>query len=556
MKKFFLFLFNPWLAKFFFRAHIGARFYMGDEQGNKIDFFWGSFVKTKDSGDFRALIELCKSVEPDVIKDSRMFGVLIRDIYDSFMAYMGGRSGSLKKNLSGLVGMSSSYKTVLGWLFIRFFEVRYLSHREYRGNSVLRDELARRGVCLASIDFISEWLSKSDLEKYEFICSSVADRKLDGVGSINFLGTSYFGSCFLRARMAFGYFYIVSLRTPFDGIYLPQAECFIRSDTIFDNFRPGVDGLLKWILKDPEGFLAGWSEHEVVEVVNLIKVDRPYHVLADELSGNFRLNARLGRKVPVAILDRAAFVEESMISDFSAVALSDTQAFGFDKVLFSSYSRVRHEKEWSVDYKNWLIDLALKGYKESLPKKNEPWLWLSIGGGEKRKWYEELDGLVATIRWWRMKHPKSRIVIDGWTLSANVKQHDVDRLREHEDILSRVLSCSGLDVDDASSLIGCRVFQKIAYAANCDFFVSSSGTPAFWPSGICGVPGVVHNSKAMLSETVETFYGERCIIVPFDEIVDVKEAGGRDRWDYTNYHISPESIVGCCELAYSRFSII
>jgi len=406
---------------------------------------------------------------------------------------------------------------------------------------------------LRSIDFLSEWLSKSDLEKYELICGLVSGHKFDGFGSVTVLGTSYFGSCFVRVTTEFGSFYMVSLRTPFDGIYLPQAGFFIRSDASLDNFRSGVEGLLKWILKDPDGFLTGWSGHKIAAVVNLIKVDRPYHVLADELSGNFRLSARLGEKVPLAIIDRAAFIEESVVSDFPAITLSDAQVFGVDKVLFSTYSRVRHEKEWSINYKRWLVGLAVKEYGDCLPKKNEPWLWLSISGGEKRKWYEEVDGLVATIRWWRMKHPKSRVIIDGWTLSANVKEHDVARLHEHENILSKVANWSGLDFCDITSVIGCKVFQKVAYAASCDFFVSSSGTPAFWPSGICGVPGVVHNSKAMLSETVETFFSEKCVVVPFDEIVDVIEGGARERWDYTNYHISPESIVNCCELAYSKF---
>lgn len=526
---------------------------MDSECGNKIDFLWGAFVKTKDGGDFRALIDFCKEADCDVIRGSRVFGGLVNNVSDSFRLYMEGRGESLEKNLNGLVGMSSSYRTVLGWLFVRFFEVRYVSHGEYRKNSFFRGELVRRGVCLASIDFLSEWLSKSDLKKYELICGLVFGRKFEGLGSVGVLGTSYFGSCFMRVRMAFGSFYIVSLRTPFDAIYLPQAGLLIKSDAILDNFRSGVEGLLRWVLKDPDGFLAGWGEHEVTDVVNLIKVDRPYHVLADELSGNFRLNARLGKKVPLAIIDRAAFVEESVVSDFSAIALSDVQVFGFNKVLFSTYSRVRHGKEWSVNYKCWLVGLAVKEYRDRLPKKNEPWLWLSISGGEKRKWYEELEGLVAAIQWWRMKHPKSRIIIDGWTLSASVKQHDVARLSEHENILSRVMNCSGVDISDVSSLIGCRVFQKIAYAANCDFFVSSSGTPAFWPSGICGVPGVVHNSKAMLSETVETFCGERCVVVPFDEIVDVVGGGLKERWDYTSYHISPETLVSCCELAYSKF---
>jgi hypothetical protein len=371
-------------------------------------------------------------------------------------------------------------------------------------------------------------------------------------GSLVLAGTSVFDASFIRAYGTGGLVFLVSLQSPIDAIYFPATGLVIKSDKLRYTVTDKVEKMMRFFNKD-FSLMLGWEAgRPAASTVFLSRDRRPYHVIADELSGLFYLRQTMHKRLPVAFLERASYLESDVLSA-DVLSVSDVQQYGDDKILFTAYKRLTGSDPWTEDFRAWLVRKSIEVHNDALFDKTADGriIWIGIARGEKRVWKEELEGLVEFVGWARNKYPGCRFVFDGWTSLSSATDKCCKVMELQKSMFDNIVEQTGLVDAEIKNTIGAQVARKIALASQCDFFISSAGTPAFWPSGLCGVPGVVHNSTQMINKVDVLLNCTNVLKVPVEFIRDSSDISGKEkkRYDYVDYSINPDDFIRCCEAA-------
>lgn len=522
---------------------------------NELDVAWERYLKSKDSNDFKHMVNYIKeSLDPVTeILDSLYFGELMSRMTFAFKSFMCGNEQRLRSLIPVLDKLSNTQKTAMAEFLSLLLNVREISVNEISSTD-LNNVLAESGVNYKRLADFLDYLDSNHDRKLAFFEEKSLPDIFSNQGYFNILGTSFFNACYIRVGSPLGKTYLVGIYSPFDAIFIPTVGLLIKGSSCNFNFSVSCKKLIHAAVRDMKRFCDAWDRKTVDCIINIIKVDRPYHVVADELSGNFHLKYSLSKDYPTIFMERASFFEQEVF-DYTPLLTSEMQEFGSDKVLFSAYKKLDNESNWSEAYRQWLINKATELYEDKLflKKGDQICIWIGIAGGEKRVWKEELDGLVAVIEWFSDRFAGCQFVFDGWTATSNSSEIDLKNIEKHNGILRQIIGRSGLDQNTFKSTIGSQVFNKVALANQCDFFVTCAGTPALWPSFICKVPGVVHNNTQMINTAFKTVNYANVMKVPDDMILDIRDNMRRDRKDFLSYSISPETIVRCCEVAVLKF---
>lgn len=345
---------------------------------------------------------------------------------------------------------------------------------------------------------------------------------------------------------------LMSLQSPLDALYLPDQRLLVRAGALRFSASERLKKMVAWMLRNPEDWWRFWEGRAAGGLAFLLRDNRPYHVLLDELSGHFDLQEQ-GLDLPMVYLNRAAFIESGRL-------LADLVPGGREQGVFAQAIVTHHRRANKDDFGlrfHDVIGARARRYAETAAPDGRIWpeedprplVWIGIAGGEKRRWFEEEAALIASIGHVQDRVGPCRFVFDGWTVPLRPGEKDGDQIAQHLALRDRIVTACGLEPDAHHHVIGTGVLTKLDMARRADFFVSCGGTPSVWPSLVCGLPGVVHNSRSMLPRVGNTYRPENVIRIPDSMIEDVNEVGDAIRWDRYSYHIAVADFLTCLDRA-------
>lgn len=426
-----------------------------------------------------------------------------------------------------------------GWGDTRKSELAQAFYDVYKPSRMAVEEIefhtdeAADGKKTALTYIVEKILSLTLMEKIELLQSSDLSSIERGVVKLH--GTVLVDVPFICATIDGERCLILSIQSPIDAIYFPARNHFFCST----GFRfDGVDRLRKffnWVVRNVALYGSVWKGLTSCKLVFLVRDKRPYHVLQDELSGWFEISES-GLCVPLVYFARASFLGEGIELKFEA-----PEDYVFDDLVITNHRRADKDM-FSDDYYSYLRSWAKRKYQD-YPAQVGTIIWVSISGGEKRRWFEEKEALQDFVRWARSKFFDCHFFVDGWTAPLSLSEFDRSQISAHKKTWMEISESCGLTESEYTLFIGSNILHKIWGASLSRFFVSCAGTPSVWPSLICRVPGVVHNSKSMIRRVTNTYFPLNVIRVPDDDIEDVNEIGENIRWDKYSYKIKPERFL-------------
>lgn len=366
-------------------------------------------------------------------------------------------------------------------------------------------------------------------------------------------GSEFHDGIFTRVEFSTARALLISVTSPIDALYFPSSGVLLQDSKCRFDIGSRLAKYFHNLFASQKYSASAWTPLTGPRSpIQLIWDKRPYHVVADELSGYFSSCARSGISHPLVFLDRASFVESG---PFGATVRTpaEVQEDGLDAVFYTFHDRLVHRSPWCADFRKELVRRATSTYGSLLPerKPGQKCFWLGISGAEKRAWLEERTALTQIATWLNTAFPDAHFVFDGWTGPHNPSRNDIQQCEYHEAMLAHILASSRIDRSRVHCTIGAPVLKKVAFASYCDFFVSCAGTPAFWPSNICKVPGVVHNSTQMINQVDKTLFTDNLTKVPTTMISDIAPEGAH-RYDFVNYSIPAEPFLDLCKEALER----
>lgn len=520
----------------------------------KIDCLWQIYLSNKTKDNYDNVVLYIKSSENILDKtiSSKHFAVF-EALFRFWQGAFTNKDIDISSLASELSAMSNSKKTLLGEMLWRTVHIN-----EY----TLADMMVcpeRRGsfrniISVAGICYILNKLNCGDNEKFEILYNVIKNEPLDSLSGFSISGTSIYDASFIRVSGGGEYFYLISAQSPIDAIFFPKQELLIKSDLLRYEVLGRLEKLVKSLPRDLD-IIKDWSPTTDSRIYSLIRDRRPYHVLADELSGHYYNSKHEGLDdlVPL-IMSRSAFVENQLI-DTDLIENERLQKYVFKKLVVSSYKRLDFSTAWANDYREWMVKLAIEEYGVEVQgrKSKDPIFWVGISGGEKRSWNEETVSLILIVNHLKKVFPRCTFIFDGWTKSGTKSsESDVEMIASHIKIMKEIIGSCGLKQENILSVIGEKVFKKIAYASFCEFFVACAGTPALWPSLFNRVPGVVHNSTRMINRVDNTMFTENVAKVP-NRFIDDK-ADKNVRWDKVSYSIKPRVFLEIFLKSFYQFN--
>lgn len=310
-------------------------------------------------------------------------------------------------------------------------------------------------------------------------------------------------------------FYIISLKTPIDAIYLPKEDLvyYDTSGLVSEaDIRYFLGRVFNAFCKENDKFLnffnASFFEKKIAQVA---RVDRPYHVFADEFSGNYYLNEVLSEEVPIVFSGEASFFEqEDVLTDQGACAIS------FNEILFCYQKRLDFNSAWGRRYLERLQNKSVGIYGvdgscpfDALRKSNV--VWITITGGEKPRLKNELEFIRRAISFFDSRFDNCFYIFDGYTKSKVLGQKGSEFIAYHRRIVSRFVTQYGLE-SRYISLVGEGVNKKIFFSTFCDYVISS-GTPLIWSSNFNDAVCVVHGGEKMLKKINEFTRSQKLMVL-------------------------------------------
>jgi hypothetical protein len=162
-------------------------------------------------------------------------------------------------------------------------------------------------------------------------------------------------------------------------------------------------------------------------------------------------------------------------------------------------------------------------------------LWVGINS-QKRRWVEQIDGIVALVERISRENPKLIVLIDGWTSPITKTDRDLREEAADKAIADHLVRRIK---QPTVSLIGLTPLNKMAFAARADFFLTSYFTASIYVSRFFGKPGIGHLSTRM--EKTGHIHSQ-ITSVPSEMITDVPDPSN-PRLDFVSYSIDPKQIV-------------
>lgn len=356
---------------------------------------------------------------------------------------------------------------------------------------------------------------------------------------------------FLEFSSAGEIFYLVQVRTSFDGFYFPRFNLFYGSSlgAVAGSVRDFIKSLLVGVrsskisrVKKPvEKMLGFWAGHQL-----------PYHYFYDYLPGAHELfldNILSTWKPEVGFYTNGGYLNlKNFYADISAqrpllhvkgCVYSPVDGF-FVSSLRSPNLRVSRIAPALDSYiskrASCLFFNTAKGkISERQLGECTKIIWIGVIGG-KRKWVEQADCYKLIIAKLAASEKRIGVIFDGMTSSA-YDGLDYSRLGEgiHDQIISSVISrFSNVKNVSFVCLNHCDPLEKLAVASKVDFFLSDAATSSMYVSRFGDVPGLVHSSSKIKGHLHKVVYE-----VP-KEWVSSQSAEG---WQFSDYNIDPVMVA-------------
>lgn len=340
-------------------------------------------------------------------------------------------------------------------------------------------------------------------------------------------------------------FYLISMKTPLDAVYYPvgnRVVFYYRGAVRESEILYLLKRFINFFAKQNEAFIEFCKNTAMVKnIAQVARVDRPYHVFADEMSGNFYLNkiaclSLSGVSVPLYFSAEASFFEsEKVLTD------DELQLYGLKTLLFCYHKRLDFLSGDGGDFLDGLHEKSLSIYGvRGLPLRSffegREVVWVTITGGEKPRLKNELQVIDEVIKFMKRRLPRPFFIFDGFTATEFDGAKGSGFINYHHSVVSDLIVKNGIG-SDSLSLVGKRVYAKVFYSQFADY-VFSSGTPLIWSSNSLRAGGglIVHGGKKML-EIVHTFTREKNICL-LDSAKDWEDDTDGLRFDRVSYSLS------------------
>lgn len=514
-----------------------------DKAVNHIDRIWASFLKSKDLGKLKLLAHFAED-DINSIFTSTYFGSDVLEFQEALTAFHTGDDNAFQLLEERFRKTSSTYRSQLSKLTLLAHPVTEISI----DNLVVGDSKNGLAITNSLLRGCNQLLEADAATKIDLLYDTARASLFDAKLQHKFCGTLLVDVPFIGMSIEKERVFLISLQSPLDAVYFPSCRLIIRSSSLRFSCVERLPKLFNWISRNLSLYESFWKQPFAKNVRFLVRDKRPYHVLLDELSGHYELQES-SISLPTVFFERASFTEDAETINFS-----HPSKHIFSDILVSNHRRADKDN-FSFRYYEYLKEKAGKRYGTPKESDSRTIIWVAISGGEKRRWLEEKTALKAFVEWARAHFADCHFYVDGWTSPVVMSDADVDQVAQHKKIWSEVCRDVKLVPSVYTSFIGSGILRKIWAASQAQFFISCAGTPSVWPSLICRVPGVVHNSVSMLQRVSNTYYPENVVRVPNEHIEDVNEIGNNIRWDKFSYSISVESILNCADSAYRRVSL-
>lgn len=506
---------------------------------NLLDDGWARFMKDGNQEWFK-LMNRAACETPDLIETSEVFGQNVQAIQEALAKFhsdtdanLQDLSTRLKKVGNTYRGQVAQYAVMSSGIIERSVDV-LMSGNQVNGFLVTESFLSTCQMMLEASAVEKAGLLASGRFPDFFDASKTACLHGTLLVDVPFIGVS---SGQVRALA-------ISLQSPLDAFYFPAHRLIVRSSTLRFSCLDRLPKLFNWMLRNIDHYQNFWQQPATSNVCYLVRDKRPYHVLLDELSGRFELQ-EAGFELDTLFFERASFLENAHTINFV-----QPEKNVFRGLLISNHRRADKDN-FSSRYYTYLKDEASRHHANShIPDGADTIIWLSISGGEKRRWFEEREALIAFIRWARDRYSNCHFYVDGWTSSLVMTNADKQQIAQHNEIWQEICAAANVTPSEYTSFIGAGVLRKVWGVEHCSFFISCAGTPSVWPSLIGRLPGVVHNSVSMIRRVQNTYFPDNVVRVADAHIHDVNEVGDKIRWDKYSYSIRPEEILRCAEWAW------
>lgn len=162
-----------------------------------------------------------------------------------------------------------------------------------------------------------------------------------------------------------------------------------------------------------------------------------------------------------------------------------------------SFSFPYHKDEKLMDsLREKLIDASESSVEEKIDiSRYNLIFWIGICT-EHRKWVEQLEGYPKIIEELQKRFGSMLVIFDGITATesggiSSLENYNKNFSEKEKEIISKIINKTQCSFE-YKVLVGKKAIEKIYYAKNIDFFISSYGTDSIFPSLICKKPGVTY----------------------------------------------------------------
>ena len=227
----------------------------------------------------------------------------------------------------------------------------------------------------------------------------------------------------------------------------------------------------------------------------VIDCERPMHFFFDHLVDLYQLKDSLEHTHKKVLCLNHCFFDISLLLDNAVTRVRDTDKFYIFPDIIAAQSLVETKFSEHLSILDNMISALCRVVPEEneLPdKKYDLVLWIGIAG-EKRSWFEQIEGYANIINALQQHFPSMYILFDGMTATAGNEIED----QGNKDIAKKIMQ--GVDAPlDFKSLAGKDYMTKMSYCKDIDIFISDAGTTSVVPYRFYKKPGVLHWSAGYM----------------------------------------------------------
>lgn len=516
---------------------------------SKLDLMWEEYISTKDASSYKNIMSKYhqenRNIKLKYIQESCVFNNITYEHALYLKNFFLNNEKKVKpENLKPK--LSNTQKSTIGVFLADIFNLREIKKSELLSEDI-NELLLYENIDIENFEELLKILDFTSLEKYDLILQKELLPFSKNEESLKACSSNVFDACYINYQNDVRKVILVSLETPIDAIFFPSSGLIITSDRLRFELISRLKKLFQFICKDIPHYSNYWTNDKDLFISHLIRDKRPYHVIADELSGYYYLQTKRENNLKLAFLQRSTFVEYDKLElDVFSYTLDELQKEGLGTLFFSSYYRL-NRSEVSKNYENWLVNIARKAYENEIDSFKGQNIWIAITGGEKRYWIEEVETIVALIKYFQKKDKNTKFIFDGYTSTEIIDDATKINIAKHVIMFENIVKKTNLKESDYISVIGAQVLKKVAYAAKCSFCITS-GTPAMWCSKIAKVPGVFHGNHEMMNRAFKDVCDTNSMMaIQKDKILEVghEESAQKfqKRWDFVNYSIESDVVL-------------